>query len=574
MLPLTQNAMSGGKHLLLLAVFMVLARCQQKPAVSVSPILKDIFCGDFIYLNCNNASSSEVKWYFNDNELTQTNPDLTWTIAAASSFHSGNYQCEHKGQKSDKLTIKVLEYVPRATLTIMAGFPVMPHGTAVNLQLENEDGDLKGWRCWVYRRAEKRQNRIMLRLVSKSIVFQTKPLSVPETIFWCTDKAEDIRSNQVIIKTSEQDIFLEMDPLPAMIGQSLTMRCIVWGTDRISKTVFYKDNTVITNTIGSMHVITNVTESSKGEYKCNATYTHVARTAGPPYCKVSDTQKVSVHVPPVTAVLHESNYLSCSCPKCGSDASFHWYQKDTQSWVAMGHHSAHFTPSKSGTYACRAVWNSKMSLLSNSSMYKANNSNVIVGLVSFILVFLLACLVVCYLYYKRRRTTGPLYEDVGLRLKDRGDDKYETLQTGHGAQRDAEYDTIHSEATGREKKGGEYEALKKDEMKEVYHTLGKEGAAGGEGGYEALKKEGMKEGVYHTLGTEGAAGGGGGYEALKKEGMKEGVYHTLGTEGAAGGEGGYKALKKEGMKEGVYHTLGTEGAGEKEAKAEEKKTEP
>ncbi|KAL3967551.1 ATP-dependent RNA helicase DDX3X [Sarotherodon galilaeus] len=187
-----------------------------------------------------------------------------------------------------------------------------------------------------------------------------------------------------------------------------------------------------------------------------------------------------------------------------------------------------------------------------------------VGIVLGILLVLLGMLVVIVvvgLRRRRRSEEGRIYEDVAMRSKERGDDKYETLEKASGRER--EYDTLAG-ASGGEPKGGEYEPLKQGEMKEgVYHTLGAEGAAGGEGGeggYEALKKSEMKEGVYHALGAEGAAGGEGGYEALKKGEMKEGVYHALGAEGAAGGEGGYEALKKGETKEGVYHTLAVEGA--------------
>ncbi|XP_030611070.1 uncharacterized protein LOC115798373 [Archocentrus centrarchus] len=177
----------------------------------------------------------------------------------------------------------------------------------------------------------------------------------------------------------------------------------------------------------------------------------------------------------------------------------------------------------------------------------------VLGLVGLVLVLVGGLLI------RRKRTATGLYEEVAMKSRKQGDDKYETLQKASGRER--EYDTLNPGASGSQAKSGEYEALKKEGMKEgVYHTLGVEGAAGGEGGYEALKKEGMKEGEYHTLGVAGAAGGEGGYEALKKEGMKEGEYHTLGVAGAAGGEGGYEALKKAGMKEGEYHTIGVAGA--------------
>uniref|UniRef100_A0A3P8PPM1 Ig-like domain-containing protein n=1 Tax=Astatotilapia calliptera TaxID=8154 RepID=A0A3P8PPM1_ASTCA len=132
-----------------------------------------------------------------------------------------------------------------------------------------------------------------------------------------------------------------------------------------------------------------------------------------------------------------------------------------------------------------------------------------------VLVGMLVVIVVVGLRRRRRSDGGRIYEDVALRSKERGDDKYETLEKASGRER--EYDTLAG-ASGGEPKGGEYEPLKKGEMKEgVYHTLGAEGAAGGEGGYEALKKGEIKEQVYHTLGVEGAAGGEGGYEAVGKK---------------------------------------------------------
>ncbi len=96
---------------------------------------------------------------------------------------------------------------------------------------------------------------------------------------------------------------------------------------------------------------------------------------------------------------------------------------------------------------------------------------------------------------------APIYEDVGMVSRDKGDDKYETLLKQRGGQAEDEYHTLQPEGQVQERTGGQYEPLKKEGMKEgVYHTVGMEGTTGGAGGYEALKKEGMKEGVYHTLG--------------------------------------------------------------------------
>ncbi|XP_070783587.1 uncharacterized protein [Enoplosus armatus] len=410
----------------------------------------------------------------------------------------------------------------------------MPTGSSVVLELDNEDG-LQGWNCHVYR--GQRTNVIKLRLKNNSVnlAFEPNSLNVPETIFWCTDMAQ--RSNQITVRTSEKDVMLEMDPLPVTVGKSLTLRCRVWGTDRISHTVFYKDDAVILSSQSPTHQINNVTESAIGRYKCEATYTHVARTKGPPYQEVSDNQDLFVQAPSMRALLSANRGMSCTCPTCDTnDVSYRWYYKndDGQPWKLMVSSEGFMMPKASGTYACRAVWNNRRSFLSNSYVYQPPIS-FILKVVIIVLAILGFAAVAFYIWYRNRNTTGPIYEDVALRSRDKDDDKYETLQKPRG---EGEYDTLHPEAPGRERKEGEYQPLKREEMKDgVYHTLGMEGAGGGAGGYEALKKEGRKEGVYHTLGMEGAAGGAGGYEALKKEGRKEGVYHTLEMEGAGGGEG-------------------------------------
>ncbi|XP_069547554.1 uncharacterized protein [Brachyistius frenatus] len=543
--------MSCGKLLLLLAVFTALVRCQPVPKVSVSPTLKQIFIGDSFYLCCNNGvSGSTVKWYVNNTPQTGTNTSLK--IAVAGRKDSGSYQCEINSQKSESLTIDVLEYIPRASLTIATGHPVMPKGSAVTLKIENDQG-LQGWRCWVNRGVGEKERRIVLKLEedSVSLVFQPRSLAVPETIFWCTNSGGDSRSNQITIRTSSKTVLLEMKDRPAVSGESLTLTCLLWGTNQFSKVLFYRGGEVIQSADKTTFEIPKVTDSLKTTYKCRATFRYTDGKSGFPYEEDSDGQDMLVQEQPITAVLSDG---TCSCPSCASGMSYRYFQKNDQSWQVL---SSDEKPAKSGTYRCGAVWTNKKTSLSKSFIViKGSSPTLIIAIaIALVIVGMVSVAGLLYIRHKKRNSSGPIYEDVAL--KERGDAPYETLPKVHG--KEAEYDTLHPEAPSRERKGDEYEALKKEEMTAgVYHTLGMEGAAGGGGGYEALKKEGMKEGVYHTLGTEGAAGGGGGYEALKKEGMKEGVYHTLGTEGAAGG--GYEALKKEGMKEGVYHTLGTEGA--------------
>lgn len=206
-----------------------------------------------------------------------------------------------------------------------------------------------------------------------------------------------------------------MHPLPALLGESMILRCLVWGTDRISRTVFYKNNEIILESPSPTYKITNVTESTAGSYKCDATFRYNAHEAGNPYKVVSDSQDMFVHgmhiqtalsdclwmnevshlclilyvlhlhsflqytsfkVCPLIcpfsahlmkAVVSRSAGLSCSCPGCPSASSYRWYRKDDDDlrWVAMESNHGLMMPKTSGTYACRAVWKNGVSHLSS-----------------------------------------------------------------------------------------------------------------------------------------------------------------------------------------------------------------
>ncbi|XP_031699645.1 uncharacterized protein LOC116381541 [Anarrhichthys ocellatus] len=466
--------MRGIQHLLLLAEFMLLARCQ--PQVSILPKLKQIFSGDLLFLRCDNSlSGSTVRWYFNDMEQPLTNE--TWKIGVATPKHSGSYQCKRNGAKSAGFPIDVLDYTPSASLTIKTGQPVMQKGGSVLLQLDNDDG-LHGWKCWVYRGGLTKKIALRLRNDNARVIFQPSRLNDQETVFWCTD-TKQLRSNQITIRTSEKATSLEMYPLPAVVGESLTLKCQVWGTNEISRTIFYKDNTVIRNGSSSIYEIPNVTESAKGSYKCDATFTYMKRTAGPPYQVVSDNQDVFVQAPTVKAVLSANVGMSCSCTPCPRNSTYHWYYKNNgQPWALMDSRHEFMMPKASGTYACRAVWAIGRSILSNAHFYQSPIKSILIGVVIVLVILGLAAVAVC-VYYKKRNTNVTIYEDVALTTRDTGDDRYEVLHKG--AQREGEYDTLHPEAPGRQKKEGEYEALKRGETEEgVYHTLGMVGAAGGQ----------------------------------------------------------------------------------------------
>ncbi|XP_054860504.1 uncharacterized protein LOC118471719 [Amphiprion ocellaris] len=218
---------------------------------------------------------------------------MMWNnICGQTPKHSGSYQYESNGQKSDPVPIKVLEYVPTASLSISTGQPVMQTEDSVVLKIDNEDV-LQGWNCWVNRGEKTNKIKLKLENDTVSLTFHTSRLRVPETIYWCTNNT-GCRTNQITIRTSDKAVSLEMYPQSVVAGQSLTLRCLVWGTDRISRTVFYRDDRVIEEGDRSTYEIAAVSDSAEGRYKCHATFTSVARTSGPPYSVVSDNQDVFI----------------------------------------------------------------------------------------------------------------------------------------------------------------------------------------------------------------------------------------------------------------------------------------
>ncbi|XP_067344104.1 uncharacterized protein [Channa argus] len=290
--------MRGEKLLLLLAVFVAVAKCQQ-PKVSISPNFTHlgIFSGDLFYLKCE-GGSGPVKWYFNNSKQSEINETLK--ITSAHPKHSGFYQCESNGKKSETLPIDVNAFLPQASLTIRTGQPVMQTGGSVILHLENEDG-LQGWKCWV-NRGQNQIKKILLRLKNTndiSINFQPSRLLVPETTFWCTDRNQNSRSNQITVSTSGKQVALQIYPLPPVPGENLTLKCFVLGAAYFQTITFYQNNKVIAAGSSATYNFTDVTESLEGSYRCCAKFTYKSHTAGSPFERVSDDHYVFVQVLPI-----------------------------------------------------------------------------------------------------------------------------------------------------------------------------------------------------------------------------------------------------------------------------------
>ncbi|XP_041733920.1 uncharacterized protein LOC121567736 isoform X2 [Coregonus clupeaformis] len=568
---------------LILTVFYVVVKSQLKPEVSMAPTFKLVYNGDTINLTCNH-STGKVKWLINDEVQEQDNK--IWSIGPVSAKDSGNYQCENNGQKSDNFEISVLEYFPPATLSIKSGEPVINWEGAVVLELQVEES-LMGWSCWVYKGGEVKKIKLKQTLTTDhtEIPFQTYRLRDTIAIYWCSGET-DLRSTSITIKTSERMVLMEILPGPAFLGDELSLRCVVTGTDQISRAIFYKNDQQINDSALSFYHINNVTESDKGKYRCEATYRFKGSTSGKSNTGVSENQELIVAALPLKADLTVTTDMTCSCSNCPTDTSYRWYYKQhNQQWLPKGSGDSYTHAMSAGSYACRAVWKVGRSALSNihRSDVDIQETNMLL-IIIFVMIVLGVILVIgAIILYRKRTGEEAIYQDMPMspvNSKDGGDGGYEELRKKRGTEREGEYDTLNTtpaeaaggekaEAAGGEKTGGAYEALKKAGGKEeVYHTLGEVGVKGEEVGVKG-EEVGVKG---EEVGVKGGNGGDRAYEALKKskDGGTEDLYHTLGEVGAKGGDGrdggdgAYEALKKskDGGTEDLFHTLTAEGGKE------------
>ncbi|KAG1944510.1 hypothetical protein F2P79_014805 [Pimephales promelas] len=447
---------------------------------------------------------------------------------AVTSKDNGRYECERGGSKSEPYTLTVEELEPHAQLSPSVGGAVMTKGGGRNLVLQVDD-DPNDWKCFVLRGESGSKLGTSVDQMKNRAVMFAELNEAKRATFWCK-KTGTQRSNAVTLKMTELKVMLEPPAVPALLGESVALRCAVWG-GKAETAAFYKDNQLITTTKEDTYIITNATQDHNGQYRCHATYryTHItadaARLEGD-----SDAQEIKViGGPPAPTVDSTSpNRLKCLCRGCPSNCmSYRWYHTLIDDLFArrkLPENTQVITVKEGGLFSCRMECGKGFSRFSNIYSYEAQPEsepvNVLPIMVALILM-VLGVLIVVLIALKRRRL------EASAQATAQGKDK---------------------------KKDGDYEQIQLTDQA-VYHTLGENTDKDtAEGGYEALKKR-QEEGVYHTLGAaEGQGEGQGAYEALKS--VKAEVYHTLGaaeSQGQGEGQGGYEALKS--VKAEVYQTL-------------------
>ncbi|XDV48006.1 hypothetical protein PO909_017521 [Leuciscus waleckii] len=473
----------------------------------------DVFAGDDVTLICK-GRGEPIKWFINGDPQSHQGSSMLLTVVT--SKNNGIYECERGGSKSDPYTLIVEELEPHAQLSPFIGGAVMSKGGGRNLVLYVDD-DAYGWKCFVLRG----ESGFVIKpdvLNKTTAVIYAELKEAKRATFWCENGTR--RSNAVTLKMTELKVMLDPPAAPALLGESVTLSCRVWG-GKAETAMFYKDNKPITDRTEDTYIITNATQADTGQYRCHATYryTHISADAARQEGD-SDAQELKVIGGPPAATVDSTshNNLKCFCRDCPDNCkSCYWYHtlfNDSFAHRRLPEKTQIITVKEGGLYSCRRVCGKGFSRFSNVYSYTAQPEPVnVLPIVVAAILMVLGVLIVVLIALKRRRRGGS---------------------------------SVQATAQAKDKTtGGDYEQIQLTDQA-VYHTLGEntdkdkaKAKAEAEGGYEALEKR-QEEAVYHTLGentdkdkAKAKAEAEGGYEALKNR-QEEAVYHTL---GAAEGQG-------------------------------------
>ncbi|XP_059381197.1 uncharacterized protein LOC132116386 isoform X2 [Carassius carassius] len=347
-------------------------------SVSLRPKFPKVYAGDDVTLICNREGGSKpTTWYFNRTS-SQTHKDYLMLLTAVTpDNNNGVYECDQGGTKSDPFTITVLNLEPHAQLSPSVGGAVMTKGDGRNLVLQTDDDDLENWSCFVLRGVSTFAIGLDINKEMKRAVIFAEFKEAERATFWCKKNKTVLRSNAVTLKMTELMVMLVPPAVPALEGESVALRCVVWGGPELEEAIFYKNYTPISKSSPEgTYTIPKATQSDTGMYSCHATYrySHISAKAAQKEGE-SDAQELKVIGGPPAAVISAStNSLKCSCPNCPANCtSYHWYHtpfNDPFTREKRSENDESITVEKEGLYKCRLDYGNGFSRFSNIYTYK------------------------------------------------------------------------------------------------------------------------------------------------------------------------------------------------------------
>uniref|UniRef100_A0A8C1TGI9 Ig-like domain-containing protein n=1 Tax=Cyprinus carpio TaxID=7962 RepID=A0A8C1TGI9_CYPCA len=323
-------------------------------------------------------ATKPTTWFINDQQLSHQ--DYTMFLTAVTPKNNGTYKCVQDGLISDLLTLTVLELEPHAQLSPSVGGAVMIKGQGRNLVLQVED-ELKDWTCFALRGVSRFGLGVNLYEKMKRAVIFAELKEAERATFWC-QKKNIYRSNTVTLKMTELMVMLVPPAVPALQGESVTLRCVVWGGPKLENAVFYKNKIKLPESSKGTYTITNATQDDNGKYSCHATYrfSHISAGAAKKEGE-SDAQELNVIGGPAAAVISGSTKsLQCSCPRCPDDCtSYHWYHtlfNDPHSRRRLPENDRSITAEEEGLYSCRFDCGKGLSRFSDSYSYHGTHTHI------------------------------------------------------------------------------------------------------------------------------------------------------------------------------------------------------
>ncbi|KAL0156144.1 hypothetical protein M9458_047390, partial [Cirrhinus mrigala] len=261
-------------------------------SVSLLPKFPQVYVGDDVTLICNRKKEIKpTKWFING--IQQSHQDYLMLLTTVTPKNNGVYQCEQGGSMSDPLKLTVLgmntilnvhnrlflmifhsfsELEPHAQLSPSIGGAVMNKGEGRNLVLQVDD-DLKDWACFALMGESSFPLGVNLDEKAKRAVILVALKEAERDTLWCKKKGTTLRSNAVTLKMTELMVMLVPPAVPVLQGETVALRCVVWGSPKLESVVFYRNQTKLRSSPEGTYIITNTTQDDNGKYSCRATYT-------------------------------------------------------------------------------------------------------------------------------------------------------------------------------------------------------------------------------------------------------------------------------------------------------------
>ncbi|XP_058871760.1 Fc receptor-like protein 5 isoform X2 [Acipenser ruthenus] len=262
------------------------------------------------------------------------------------------------------------EELPQTTLTLEPPFPEIFTGETVTLRCGVEGGST-GWKYLWYKDSEDTPG---LQTAGCSITGDSYTITAAAVSdqgqYFCRGQRKSRPSfsqlsNPVTVTVSDQWVILQTPPQPVFEGDTLTLRCHVWGYTA-TRFVFYKDNKWLQSQADTELSVDRVSKNDEGSYRCTARWSST-------YSGDSAEVRVSVREgrpkPALTrepaGKLFEGDTVTLSCVVEGGSGGWRYlwykdrqgapvYQTDSSSGTGARYTISAAALSHSGEYWCGA----------------------------------------------------------------------------------------------------------------------------------------------------------------------------------------------------------------------------